>query len=241
MMMGTMNRESIANGGKQIPDERTWRGHLLWVLAGAVLAFAIAAVFAGLLHLPRNIFLVPYVVLVLVFLYAYARWSNLAPGPFIKDRWGWGLIGGIIVGLFASQSVLRQPSSATPQGVEFIIDLLWLGVVYGAVDGLLLSVLPVFAVWHGLTREGWTVHWPGRIGAGLLALVASMVVIAGYHLGYPEFRGPQVLYPVFGVGLMSLAYILTGSPIAAVISHIAMHVTTVLHGLQTAMQLPPHY
>lgn len=68
-----------------------------------------------------------------------------------------------------------------------------------------------------------------------------MVVIAVYHLGYPEFRGYQVLFPVFGVGVMSLAYIITGNPISAVISHIAMHITAVLYGLQTVMQLPPYY
>jgi len=40
---------------------------------------------------------------------------------------------------------------------------------------------------------------------------------------------------------MSLAYIITGSPISALISHIAMHIAAVLYGLQTAIQLPPHY
>jgi hypothetical protein len=40
---------------------------------------------------------------------------------------------------------------------------------------------------------------------------------------------------------MSLAYIVTGNPIAAVISHVAMHIAAVLHGVETVMQLPPHY
>ena len=82
---------------------------------------------------------------------------------------------------------------------------------------------------------------PRGVGRGLIALLASMVVIAVYHLGYPEFRGPQVLFPVFGVGVMSLAYIITGNPLSALISHIAMHIAAVLYGLQTAIQLPPHY
>ncbi len=236
-----MNNESTLTVGKQTLAERTWQGHLLWVLAGAVLAFAIAAVFAGLLHLPRNIYLIPYVVLIIAFLYGYVRWSKPAIGQCMHYRSGWGLVGGVIVGIFAIQSVMRQPLSSTPQGVELVVDLLWLGVVYGSVDGLLLSVLPVFAVWEALTKLRWTVHWPGRVGTGLLALLASMIVIAAYHLGYPEFRGHQVMFPVFGVGVMSLAYIVTGNPISALISHIAMHITAVLYGLQTVMQLPPHH
>ena len=239
--MNTLNHELTGSPKRQALAEGVWWGHLLWVLAGAVLGFGIAAVFAGLLHLSRHLYLIPYVVLVIAFLYGYARWSKLALGQCILYRWGWGVVGGVLVGIFAVQSVVRQPLSSTPEGVELVIDLLWLGVVYGTVDGLLLSVLPVFAVWNALTRQGWTVHWPGRIGTGLLALLASMLVIAVYHLGYPEFRGHQVMFPVFGVSMMSLAYIATGNPISALISHIAMHITAVLYGLQTAMQLPPHY
>jgi hypothetical protein len=40
---------------------------------------------------------------------------------------------------------------------------------------------------------------------------------------------------------MSLGYILTNNPIAAVFSHIAMHTAGVLHGKATVIQLPPHY
>jgi hypothetical protein len=239
--MNAMINESTVTVRKQILAERTWWGHLLWVLAGTVLGFAIAAVFAGLFHLPRNIYLIPYVVLLIAFLYGYMRWSKLTLGQFIHYRWGWGLIGGIIVRLFAIQSVMRQPSSPMPHGIELVIDILWLGVVYGTVDSLLLSVLPVFALREALTKLGWTIQWPGRIGTGILALFASMIVVLVYHLGYPECRGLQVMFPVFGVGVMSLAYIITGNPISAVISHIAMHITAVLHGLQTVKQLPPHY
>jgi hypothetical protein len=80
-----------------------------------------------------------------------------------------------------------------------------------------------------------------KCGTGLLALIASLGVIAAYHLDYPEFQGLAVLGPVFGVGIMSLAYILSRSPLAPVLSHIAMQVAAVLVGLQSALQLPPHY
>jgi hypothetical protein len=46
---------------------------------------------------------------------------------------------------------------------------------------------------------------------------------------------------VLGNGVISLAYLLTTNPLAALLSHVAMHVTAVLHGLNSAVQLPPHY
>jgi membrane protease YdiL (CAAX protease family) len=92
-----------------------------------------------------------------------------------------------------------------------------------------------------MTRQGLTARWPGKIAAGGLALLASAVVTAVYHLGYPEFRGPQVMLPVFGVSVMSLAYVITRNPLSAVLSHVAMHVAAVLYGLHSVVQLPPHY
>jgi hypothetical protein len=120
-------------------------------------------------------------------------------------------------------------------------DLLWLGGVYGILDALLLSVMPVLATWQALSKLGWTFGWPGRVVAGAVALAASLLVTAAYHLGYPEFRGPEVVSPIIGNGICSLAYLLTTNPVAAVASHVAMHVAALLHGLETTVQLPPHY
>ena len=68
-----------------------------------------------------------------------------------------------------------------------------------------------------------------------------MYVIALYHLGYPECRGPQVLVITFGVAAQSLGYLLSRSPLAPVISHVAMHVAAVLYRISSVSQLPPHY
>ena len=60
-------------------------------------------------------------------------------------------------------------------------------------------------------------------------------------MGYPEFRGPQVVMIMVGVGVMSLAYLITRSPLTPILAHIAMHVASVLHGIGSVSQLPPHY
>ena len=220
---------------------KTWYVYLLWVAAGGVLGFATAAVFAGLLRLPRALFLVPYVVLVSAFLYGYVRWGGIDVQNLFLRHWPWGLAGAAIVGAFVVRNVLSQPAFPRPQGLELVFDVVWFGVVYGTLDALLLSVMPALATWQAFSSLGWTGAWPGRLAAGAAAIAASLLVTAAYHLGYPEFRGPTVAAPVFGNGVMSLGYLLTANPISAVASHVAMHSAAVLHGLETTAQLPPHY
>jgi len=220
---------------------KAWYIYLLWIAGGGVLGFAIAAVFAGLLRLPRALFLIPYVVLVSAFLYSYARWSEVDIQDLIVRHWPWGVVGAAIFGAFVVRNVLSQPAFPRPQGLELAFDLVWFGVVYGTLDALLLSIMPVLATWQAFSGLGWTGTWPGRLAVGAVAIAASLLVTAAYHLGYPEFHGPTVGAPVLGNGVMSLGYLLTTNPIAAIFSHIAMHVSAVLHGLETTAQLPPHY
>jgi hypothetical protein len=68
-----------------------------------------------------------------------------------------------------------------------------------------------------------------------------VLVTAAYHLGYPEYRGVGLFGPVIGNSSMTLGYLITNNPLAAVVSHIAMHIASVLHGPATVVQLPPHY
>jgi len=221
--------------------QRTWWEHLVWAVGAALLGWVCTACFAGLLHWSRPLFLVPYVLLTGGFLLAWLRWNRFDLRSQLVHNWGWGLLGALVVGAFLVWNVLQQPRSPMPQGIDLVVNLLWLGFVYGLVDGLFLSVLPIVATWQACTRLGWTERWPGRIAAGVCALLASLLVTAAYHLGYPEFQGVAVVSPMVGVGVMSLAYLLSRSPLAPVLSHIAMHVAAVLYGLSTAIQLPPHY
>jgi hypothetical protein len=66
-------------------------------------------------------------------------------------------------------------------------------------------------------------------------------VTAAYHLGYAEFQGPALIQPLIGNTIMTMAYLLTASPVAALVAHIIMHTAAVIHGAETTFQLPPHY
>jgi hypothetical protein len=195
-----------------------------------------------MLHLPRSIYLVPYVALVSLFLYAFVRWSRLSLTELFRHNWVWGVVGAVVVGAFVVRNIFSQPASARAAGLPLAFELLWSGVVYGLIDALLLSVLPVLAAWQAFAVLGWTNHWPGKIAVGAIALILSLFVTVCYHLGYPEYRVPGGVFgPTIGNGVMTLGYLLTTNPITAIFSHMAMHIAGVLHGPASVMQLPPHY
>jgi uncharacterized membrane protein len=176
-----------------------------------------------------------------LFVFGYIRWSGVSIVSMLRQNWAWGLLGAVLLALFTVRNVLGQPASPRPEGVRLAFDILWSGVVYGLVDALLLSVLPVLATWAAFSSSGTVMTWPVKLLAGLLAVVASLLVTSAYHLGYPEYRGQGLFGPVIGNGMMTFGYLLTNNPITAIFSHIAMHIAGVFHGAAAVTQLPPHY
>jgi hypothetical protein len=218
-----------------------WYTYFGWIVAAGLLGFATSFIFAGLLHLPRRIFLIPYVILSGLFLYSFFRWSGTPLKDLIRHNWVWGVIGAILLAIFLVKNILSQPVSPRSKGFSLAFDIFWLGILYGLTDALLLSVVPVFATWQAFTLLGWTVNWPGKIFVGLIAVLASLLVTIAYHLGYPEYKGKGMMGPVIGNTTMTLAYLLTTNPLAAMLSHMAMHIAGVFHGPASVTQLPPHY
>jgi hypothetical protein len=200
-----------------------------------------SSVFARGLSLRRSLYLIPYVGFSSLFLYAYARWSDLSVGNLLRHHWIWGLVGGVVLAAWTVKSVLSQPASPRLEGFALGFDILWSGVIYGLADALLLSVFPVVASWQAFTPLGWTSSWPIMLLVGVIALLASLFVTIAYHVGYSEYRGKGMVGPVIGNAAMTLGYLVTTNPLAAVVSHIAMHIAGVVHGPASVVQLPPHY
>ena len=177
-----------------------------------------------------------------MFFYAFLRWSRSSVLDLLRHKWIWGAVFAVPLAMFTVNNILSQPASPRSQGLSLVFDLLWAGVIYGLVDALLLSVLPTLATWRAFTALGWTAHWWGKIAVGILAVVLSLVVTVAYHSGFPECRVSGGLFgPALGNGAMTIGYVLSGNPIAALFSHMAMHIAAVLQGPASVMQLPPHY
>jgi hypothetical protein len=214
---------------------------LIWLFTASLLGFGIAAIFAGWLRLKRNLYLLFYIPGIAVLFCLFITTNNLIIKEIITHNWYWGLLGALIAGAFVIKNVLSQPSSPHSKGSGLLLDMIWPGLTYGLIDALLLSVLPVLALRLTLTGEIWTSTFPGKIGFGFIALIASFFATTLYHLGYPEFRGKNLIWPNIGNGVLTLAYILTMNPLAAILPHMAMHVAAMIHGRDTTGQVPPHY
>lgn len=223
----------------------TFWSQLILLFALVLGAFLVSWIFTDLLHLTQTAYIGVLAAVTGVFLYGYLSWSTMDWGAFISHQWVWGLIGAIVAGpvliMLLAQGARRSHShvlapTPRPEGLHLVGALLWEGVVYGTAEGLLLSVLPVLVTWQTVSALGWTQSWMGVAFAGVVAIVASLLVIVVHHLGYREFRGPQIAGAMMTCGLLSLAYLLTMNPLAAAFGHSIAHSGAIFHGTE----LPPH-
>ena len=215
----------------------TW-GTIWWILLLAGSGFAMSFLGAGMARLTRDAMVLAYLVIVGALLLVYVRSTGVPLRETLFRRWRVGLLAGLALGALLTLNVLAQPGSPTPSGLHLVWNLLWLGVLYGIVDALLLNVLPGWIVGSGPAHE---VADRPLLRHASTALGASLLVTAAYHLGYHEFRGPALIQPLIGNALLTLGFLITQSPASAMVGHVIMHAAAVLHGMETTVQLPPHY
>jgi hypothetical protein len=215
----------------------SWLGALGWLTAIAAASFLVAWVLTSRLGVRRTPYIAALALLTGGLTVGYLTWSDTSLTGFATNRWGWGLIGAAVAGALLARLSRHQPSGPRPQGWRLAASLAWEGVMYGSTEGLLLSVLPVLVTWQAFAAYGWTSGIGRSLVAGTAAMVASLAVIVIHHLGYRGFHSRAALVPVMvGCGLLSLAYLLTASPLAAVGGHILLHTALNVRGTE----LPPY-
>ena len=94
-----------------------------WVVAASILGFAISAVFASWMKLSRNLFLIPYVSLASIFLYAFFVLNQIDVAGILINNWPWGILAGGIASVFLIRNVKSQPVSRQSAGTELIFDV----------------------------------------------------------------------------------------------------------------------
>lgn len=209
-----------------------------WLSALILGPFLMTWIGTDLLRLTQTAYIGVLVVVTGVLLAGYLRWSNMDWGAFISQQWIWGLIRAIVAGPLLSAQGARHARSRVlaptprPEGLRLVDALLWEGVVYGIAERLLLSIIPMLVTWQTVSVLVWTHSWVGVVISGVVAIVASLLVIAVHHLGYREFRGPQLAGAMMTCGLLSLAYPLTMNPLAAALGHSIAHSGDILRGME---------
>ncbi|HSC51172.1 MAG TPA: hypothetical protein VLD16_12985 [Gaiellaceae bacterium] len=217
------------------PD--SWATQLRWYALAAVVGFAVPLVGSSILGLQHDLYLAVYFAAVGALLWAYAAATRLDVRAVALRNWKLGVVLGIVVGALLVRNVLSEQATPHPSGAYYWFELVWRGGVYGAVDALLLTVLPCLVVHRSL--GGRLPSWRLRleyVGAAL-ALVVTLTAI--YHLGYSQYRQDGVRAPETGNVIISLPMLLSANPIGSVADHMAMHISAVRHEYETEVRLPP--
>ncbi len=246
MSQATYRSPRVARQSRAFPKTRpveglTWLGHLTWLIVFGAAGFALSGIFSGLLDLERSLFVLVYLAVASPLIAGYLWTAGIDVRAPIARHWKWGLLGALLAGAFVVANVLGQEASSRPESLALVGNLLWLGVVYGLLDAMFLSILPIAMIWLAAKDLGFTRGRYDRIVVAMLALSGSLFVTVLYHWGFAEYQGTEISGPVIGNGVLSLAYLVSANPLASALGHVAMHVASVLHGIDTTIQLPPHY
>ncbi len=152
-----------------------------------------------------------------------------------SPRLWWSLGIGTLVALAMVRNVMNEASMAHPSGGFFWFELLWRGLLYGTVDALMLFVFPA-TVAYLLLRDP---DRRRRLRFAGLTLLLTMGITATYHLGYPQFRGSDLVQPEIGAVIATIPTALTGNPVGAVVVHDVFHLAANVHTYRSATFLPP--
>jgi hypothetical protein len=241
METGTLHRIARRPAARGTTRAATARRHLVWLAGGGAMSFAVPFVFADQLGVERDLYYGIYVAFVVALFLGWVRDTGQSLRALIGRRWRWTIGLGLAAAVASVFIALgAEESTGHPGGIEFAAAIVWRGLVYGAADGLLLSAFPILVVFAALAGTRLRGRRGGFLAVGAVALAASMLMTATYHLGYSDFRSEKLRKPVTGDVVWSAPTLATLNPLGAPIAHSALHVTAVTHSYDTDLFLPPH-
>jgi hypothetical protein len=200
---------------------------LAWLAVGAVATFAASFLASDQAGLQHDLYLLIYATVVLAYLAWFVTRSRTPWRQILRSNLWWSLAVGALVGFAVVRQVMSQAGTGHPGGGYFAFELVWRGVVYGAIDALVLAVFPAFVAW--LVLRGDRSGARRKLGFAGLTVLLSLVVSAAYHVGYPTYRGHDLSKPLIGSVMWDIPAAATGNPIGAVVAHAAVHTSAVVH------------
>lgn len=215
----------------------TWAVQLRWFAAAAVVGFAVPFIGSSLLGLQHDLYLGIYFAAVLSLCTAYAVATQLDLRETFSRHWKLGLALGVVLGFALVRNVLSEDATPRPHGAYYVFELIWRGGIYGAMDALLLTVLPCLVVYRAL--GGNLASWRRRLAYFAASLALVMTITAVYHLGFAQYREDGVGAPETGNTIISMPMLLSANPIGSIADHAAMHISAVAHSYETEVRLPP--
>ena len=141
----------------------SWATQLRWYAAAVVIGFAVPFLGSSVLELQHDVYLGIYFAIVLALFGAYVVATGLDVRATVRRHWKLGVALGLVVGVALVRNVLSEDATPRPDGAYFVFELIWRGGIYGAVDALLLTVLPCLVVYRGARRRPRDVAPEGRV------------------------------------------------------------------------------
>jgi len=213
-------------------------GHLKWIGFGVLVGFGASFVFGDLMTLPLDLYYLIYFGIIIAFFTIYIKKTQLSLKEWFSRRLVWGILLGLIFGALMVQNVLSRPATEKFTGPYLVWLIFWRGLIYGAIDGLLLSVFPWMVTWRAFDVEKKPLG--KKIAFGFLAWLFILVLTTAYHLGYADFRSKKIIEPNIGNTIISIPTLISGNPVGSPLVHAIMHITAIIHSPRTELFLPPH-
>jgi hypothetical protein len=232
------SRPTGARASQAATVEQNALTHGVWFVGVAVLAFLVPYLLTSVARINTDVYYLCYFAVALSVLALYVVANRVDVPRLFTQSWRLSLALGVITTAFVIWNVLvREDSTARPDGAYFVFQLGWRGLAYGVVDALLLTAFPA-AVAFALM--GHNISGLGRhLKFAALMLPLTVIITATYHLGYEQYREDGLSGPETGNVIMSVPAIASGNPLGSVIAHAAMHETAVVHAYETDVFLPP--
>jgi hypothetical protein len=192
----------------------TWQAAFIGYLTLLIASFLVTWVVTDLFRVRRTIYVAVLVLLVIGLGGWYASLYGMDMGDAVGSNLVWALIAGLGVAVLVTPMIRRLPKRDAPSGLEWAERFVWEDVLYGAAEALLLAVYPVITLWRVATAAGWTDTGAGKVAAGIVVIVGSLLIILVHHLGYAQFRTRaarrMLAGALFVCGLQAVAFLVTG-------------------------------
>jgi hypothetical protein len=211
---------------------------LKWIILGGLVGFGASFIFGDLITLPLDLYYLIYFAIIITFFTVYIKKTQLNLREWFSRRLLWGIFLGLIFGAIMVLNVFSRPETEKFTGPYLAWLILWRGLFYGAIDGLLLSAFPWVVTWRAFDVEKKPLG--KKIAFGLLAWFFILVFTTAYHLGYSDFRSKKIIQPNIGNTIMSVPTLISANPVGSPITHAIMHIAAVIHSPKTELFLPPH-
>jgi hypothetical protein len=194
--------------------------------------------FGDLLPIPIDLYYLIYFGMIVTFFSIYISKTQFKVKEWFSRRMVWGIVLGLIFGALMIRNVLSRPATEQFTGAYLVWIIFWRGLVYGMIDGLLLSSFPWIVTWRAFDVEKKSLG--GKIAFGFLAWIFILAITTSYHLGYSDFRSKKIIQPNIGNTIISVPTLLSANPIGSPITHAMMHIAATIHSPYTDLFLPPH-